>query len=260
MKWCGCRSIRRVPELCALPSQRLHKALAVAGVASRRHSEELIQAGRVAVNGATITTMGQLVDPDRDEITVDGKPVHASTQFLYLILHKPAGYLTSMSDDHGRQTVQDLLPPLSERVFPVGRLDLASEGLLLLTNDGDLANRLTHPRYGIEREYRVQVPAPPTEPELQALLNGSEVEGREVAPKSVAVEPERRGPGDEHWLRVVLTEGRKREVRVLCQAAGLPVLRLVRVRYGPISLGRLRPGQVRPALPREVQALQRAMR
>ena len=216
-----------------------------------------MRAGRVAVNGRVVTQLGSKVDPDTDAVMLDGVPLALPKGRVYLLLHKPSGYVTTAADELGRPTVLDLLPGVDVRVFPVGRLDLESEGLLLLTNDGDLANRLMHPRYGVEREYRALVEGVPGETELTLLRQGAMVEGRRTWPLVVRLE---KGSGDDasgrtFWLRIVVKEGRKREVRELCHAAGYRVLRLIRVRYGPLSLGRLAPGAARPLTGREASAL-----
>ncbi|MBI2886662.1 MAG: rRNA pseudouridine synthase [Chloroflexi bacterium] len=240
--------------------QRLQKVLAAAGVASRRHCEALIQAGRVAVDGQVVTQLGARVDPQADTITVDGRPLAQTFEHVYLLLHKPRGYVTTAADERDRPTVMDLLPPLTPRVFPVGRLDRDSEGLLLLTNDGDLTNRLTHPRYGIQREYRVLLADAPDPAGLQRLRGGGPVAGRRVTPVSVVLEGGGR-PGAFRsgcWLRMVLAEGRKQEVRELCLAAGHAVRRPIRVCFGPVRLGRLPRGKVRPLTGDEVAALRAA--
>ena len=238
--------------------ERLQKVLARAGVASRRHSEALIAAGRVAVNGETVTEQGRTVDPDRDLVTLDGRPVGPPQEHVYLLLHKPRGYITTAADERGRPTVLDLLPDRTSRVFPVGRLDLDSEGLLLLTNDGDLAQRLTHPRYGVEREYLADLEGVPTQEGLRSLRAGAEVAGRPAAPRRLEVERARPGT-DRFRVRITLTEGRKREVREIARSAGYPLLRLVRVRYGPLRLGRLPAGASRPLRQDEVRALRAAV-
>ena len=241
--------------------QRLQKFLAAAGVDSRRHCEAFILAGRVAINGLIVTQLGVKVDPTRDRVTLDGRPVELPGESVYLLLHKPAGYITTASDERGRPTVLDLLPPRAQRVFPVGRLDLESTGVLLLTNDGELAHRLTHPRYGIEREYGILLAQEPSQEGLARLRQGAVVEGRHTAPVRVTSDTlrTRDAPNPAFWLRIVLREGRKREVRELCLAAGFQVLQLTRVRYGPIHLGRLPPGAARLLTSREIAALRRAV-
>lgn len=237
--------------------QRLQKFLAACGVASRRRSEELILSGRVAVNGVTVTELGVRLVPSQDTVTLDGRAVSLPPQHTYLVMHKPVGCLTTVSDDRGRATVFDLLPAGGARLFPVGRLDLDSSGLLLLTDDGDIAHRLTHPRFGVEREYRVLVTPAPDALGLRRLGAGAEVQGSAVKPVRVTMGAAAAGtaPAGSGWISMVLTEGRKREVRMLCLEAGFRVLRLVRVRYGPLVLGRLGPGQSRRLSPAEVQSL-----
>lgn len=237
---------------------RLQKLIAQAGLASRRAAERLIAQGRVTVNGREVRHPGASAVPGVDEVRVDGVPLRPAATHTYLLLNKPAGYVTTVRDRHAERTVIDLLPPGTSRLFPAGRLDRESEGLLLLTDDGDLAQRLLHPRYQVEREYAVLVRARALEASLARLRAGTTVEGVHVRPRLV----ERRPPPfpaaaapDTRWLRVTLTEGRKREVRVLCAAAGLAVLRLVRVRFGPLTLGDLGAGQTRPLTDGELSAL-----
>lgn len=214
-------------------------------------------AGRVAVNGVTAAELGMKVDPSSDVVTVDGQPVMPPTHHTYLVLHKPVGCLTTVSDDRGRPTVFDLLPAGGARLFPVGRLDQDSSGLLLLTNDGEIAHRLTHPRFGVEREYRVLVTPAPDAIGLRRLGEGAVVQGSQVKPVRVTMGKPIAGIDTEGsgWITMVLDEGRKREVRMLCLAAGFRVVRLVRVRYGPLVLGRLGPGQSRRLSPSEVTSL-----
>jgi 23S rRNA pseudouridine2605 synthase len=226
---------------------RLQKAMAWAGVASRRASERLIRQGRVRVNGQVVTEMGVQVDPARDRITVDGEPIEIAAQRQYIKLHKPAGYLSLLHDDRGRADLSDLVPHL-ESVHPVGRLDLDSEGLILLTDDGALTQRLTHPRHEHEKEYLVLVRGAPDEEALERLRGGIVLEDGRTAsakvcrPGSVAWGP---APSGSSYLRLVLHEGRKRQVRRMCLAVGHPVERLIRVRIGPIELGDLPPGAYR---------------
>ncbi len=251
-----------------MPLERLQKVLAHAGVASRRACETLIQEGRVAVNGVVVTELGTKVDLEQDQILVDGEPLRLREPHRYLLLHKPAGYLSVMEDERGRPDLSDLVTS-AERLFPVGRLDLASEGLILLTNDGDLANRLTHPRYEHPRTYLVLVRGQPTASVLWDLRRGVRLEDEQTAPARVEVVsgwpreltgdwwqegmPARQMPTT--WLRITLREGKKRQLRRMLSAVGYPVLRLVRIGLGPLRLGRLPPGQSRPLTPYELRML-----
>ena len=239
-----------------MPTERLQRALARAGYGSRRACEELIAAGRVRVNAA-VATLGDKVDPEVDEVLLDGAPINLNPSVRYYALHKPAGVVTTMRDPQGRPDLRSLLPSEDGvRVFPVGRLDLDSEGLLLVTNDGALAERLTHPRYGLEKEYLVQVRGTPTPRHLGRIRRGVDLEDGPARAKSARIVDAR---GDRGQLSLVMTEGRKREVRRLLDAVGLPVTRLVRVRVGPIALGRLRPGAIRELTAEEVLALSRTV-
>ena len=233
-----------------MAEERLQRALARAGFGSRRSCEELISAGRVKVNGR-LATLGDKVDPTRDVVVLNGATVNLDPNVRYLALHKPAGVVTTMRDPQGRRDIREFVPD-EPRVFPVGRLDLDSEGLLLLTNDGDLAEALTHPRYGVEKEYLVEVEGTPTPKHLGALRRGVELEDGPARAASVRIVDAR---GERGQLALVMTEGRKREVRRLLAAVDLPVARLVRVRIGPISLGRLKAGAVRDLTADEVLLL-----
>jgi len=240
---------------------RLQKILSTAGIASRRTAESLIQQGRVSVNGVTVTELGTKADPAADEIRVDSRRVRSAPRRRYLLLYKPRGYITTRSDPQHRPTVMDLLTRggIREYVYPVGRLDYDSEGLLILTSDGDLAARLTHPRHGVEREYEVRVRGLPDRRELTRLSRGISIEDRRTAPARVEVEKvieaER---GVQALLRFVIHEGRNRQVRNMCDAIGHPVVRLRRVRIGPITDEHIRPGEFRDLTPREVELLQTA--
>lgn len=241
---------------------RLQKLIAEAGLASRRAAERLIVAGRVSVNDATVRELGATADPAVDDVRVDGARLRPPVTRTYLLLHKPPGYVTTALDPHAERTVMDLLPPGAPRLFPAGRLDRDSEGLLLLTDDGALTQAVLHPRHGVEREYAALVRGEVAAATLARLRAGARVEGADVAPASVEVAPPPRplpayAPPDARWLRLVLTEGRKREVRLLCAAAGLQVIRLIRVRFGPLTLGDLPPGRIRPLTPPELAALHR---
>lgn len=238
--------------------ERLQKLLAQAGHGSRRACEALILQGRVFVNGRR-AELGQKADPARDTITLDGEPL-AREPLVYYLLHKPRGVVSSREAQGERQTVVDLVPAKA-RLYPVGRLDLESEGLLLLTNDGELANRLTHPRYGVEKEYRVLVKGEPDAERLTAWRRGVVLKDRETG------EPFRTRPAEVRreevvragtWLRVVMREGRKHEIREIGAALGLPVERLIRVRLAALELGDLRPGQWRDLTRAELRALKAA--
>lgn len=229
--------------------ERLQKVLAQAGVASRRAAEQLIAAGRVAVNGET-AALGRRVDRASDSVTVDGVPVGVRPGLVYYLLNKPAGVVSAASDPQGRPVVVDLVPP-TPRVHPVGRLDADSEGLLVLTNDGELTFRLTHPSFGVEKEYLVAVQGSPSPGALRRLREGVELADGPTAPARVA------RVGD-NGLRITIHEGRNRQVRRMCDAVGHPVRRLVRVRVGPLRDRRLPPGAWRALAPAEVRALERA--
>lgn len=241
-------------------AERLQKILSAAGIASRRTAETLIEQGRVTVNGRTVTELGTRAEPGTDDIRVDGRRVKAAARRRYILLYKPRGYITTRSDPQHRHTVIDLLAKggVREYVYPVGRLDYDSEGLLLLTSDGDLAARLTHPRHGIEREYEVRVKGVPDEHDLDRLSRGISLEGRRTAPARVVlskiIEAE---SGPQALLSFVIREGRNRQVRNMCDAIGHPVARLRRVRIGPITDEHIRPGEFRDLSEQEVAALKR---
>ena len=233
--------------------ERLQRALARAGFGSRRACEDLIGSGRVTINGRA-ATLGDRVDPARDQIAVRGHRVSTDPALRYFAFHKPAGVTTTLRDRHAASDLRAFLPSGS-RVFPVGRLDRDTEGLLVLTNDGELANRLTHPRHGVEKEYLAEVEGAPTERRLSRLRRGVELEDGPARALSVRASGR---TGSRGAVRLVMGEGRKREVRRMLEAVGLPVRRLVRVRVGPLRLGTLAPGTVRALSPDEVRALYRA--
>ncbi len=233
--------------------ERIQKVLARAGHGSRRGCEELIVQGRVRVDGKP-AVLGQKVDIARQVITVDGEKLKPPEEFTYLALHKPRGVLSDTEDTRGRKTILDLLPS-RRHLFPIGRLDLNSEGLVILTNDGDLAHRLLHPRYGHEREYLVLVAGRPSWNVIRRWRQGIVLDERRTLPADVRVS---RVESGNTWLQIVMREGKKRQIRRVAAALGHPVLRLIRVRIGPIHLGSLRPGKWRELTKREVRALRGA--
>jgi pseudouridine synthase len=240
---------------------RLQKILSTAGIASRRAAERLMAEGRVTVNGETVRELGTRADPDTDDIRVDGRAVKARSRRLYLLLNKPRGYVTTRSDPEGRPTVLDLVPGLHDYVYPVGRLDYESEGLLLLTNDGDLAAALTHPSHEVPREYHARVRGTPDARALDRLARGIVIDGRKTSPAEVAIVMTGAGQrGDQALLSITIHEGRTRQVRKMCEAIGHPVVRLRRVRIGPLSDPDLKTGACRPLTAREVEALRRSAR
>lgn len=240
---------------------RLQKILSTAGIASRRAAEELIVQGRVSVNGTAVTELGTRADPERDDIRVDARRVKTPVRRRYFLLNKPRGYITSRSDPQHRPTVIDILAShgIRDYVYPVGRLDYDSEGLLILTSDGDLADRLTHPSHGVGRKYEVKVLGVPDERELQRIARGVNVDGRRTAPAEITLTKvlEKKDGRTEALLSIVIHEGRNRQVRKMCDAIGHPVDRLRRVAIGPITDDRLRPGDFRELMATEVAALKK---
>jgi 23S rRNA pseudouridine2605 synthase len=222
--------------------ERLQKILAQAGVASRRTAEEYIRAGRVAVDGTIVTEMGLQLDPGRHRITFDGRPISREERFVYILLNKPAGYVTTLSDPQGRPLVTSLLRDVRERVFPVGRLDLDTEGALLLTNDGELANRIIHPKYEINKTYVATVKGRPGREQLRRLEEGILLDGQQTWPAKVRVVREE---GKSTAIEIVIHEGKKRQVRKMFAAIGHPVLHLQRTAYGKLRLGSLPLGSYR---------------
>lgn len=237
--------------------ERLQKLLAQAGIASRRRAEEMISAGRVRVNGKVVTELGAQADPEHDTILVDNHPVTLETK-AYYILNKPRGYISDRDDTAGNKTALDLVPE-GRRLFSAGRLDLMSEGMLLLTNDGELANRLTHPRYEHEKEYLALVYGAPDDKVIERLERGILYDGEWLRADSAARAGRSQQFGeagrDETWLRLVLHEGKKRQIRHMCASLGHPVKRLVRVRIGPLKLGTLKLGEWRKLMPDELKQL-----
>lgn len=234
-----------------MAEERLQKILAKAGIGSRRDNELLIQAGRVRVNGV-IAQLGSKADPAIDKISVDGKPIPAFENLIYIALYKPRGYISSADSEDGRQTVRDLIP-VGEHIYPVGRLDFDSEGLILLTNDGEMANCLTHPRYGHEKEYRVLVGVKPDPSQLETWRRGVVLEsGYKTAPAKVEIESD---AGKGAWLRIVLKEGKKRQIRETGEQIGLPVIRIMRIRIDTLQIGDLKPKEWRYLTEKEIDSL-----
>jgi 23S rRNA pseudouridine2605 synthase len=252
-----------------MPTERLQKVLAAAGVASRRASEELIAAGRVTVDGRR-ATLGQQVDPERAAILVDGRPIGSAAQATYLLLHKPAGVTSTTRDRHAATTVLDLVPtalvPDGARLYPVGRLDQDSEGLLILTNDGAWSERVLHPRYGVEREYAIALAWPLADEQEAALNRGIALDEGHATVQNLRTMSEvevgrLRGlidppaPAGLTWYKAVLRQGWKRQIRRMFGAVDAPIERLVRIRIGPVRIDELRSGRIRPLKAPEVRGL-----
>lgn len=233
--------------------ERLQKIMAQAGIGSRRACEEIIAAGRVTVNGK-VALLGQKADLTTDRVLVDGQPIKPGQALVYIALYKPRGVVSTADEEFGRPTVLDLVP-VDARLYPVGRLDMDSEGLVLLTNDGDLANQLTHPKFGHTKEYRVLVARQPDQGQLDAWRHGVVLEdGYRTAPADVSIES---AYGKGAWLRVTLTEGRKRQIREMGALTGLPIVRILRVRIGSLQLGGLKAKQWRYLTAAEVASLKK---
>ncbi|MBP3624242.1 MAG: rRNA pseudouridine synthase [Peptococcaceae bacterium] len=235
-----------------MSEERLQKYLASAGVASRRASEKLILEGKVAVNGKVVKELGTKVIPGKDKVTVDGKPVRTEEQLVYYLMNKPAGYLTTVKDTHDRPTVMDLLAGIPYRVFPVGRLDFETEGLLLLTNDGEFAYRMTHPKFKIKKTYLATVQGELTKERLQMLREGVELEDGKTAPAEVKVVRQ-----EKHRTVVEITihEGKNRQVRRMFKAVKNPVLELKRINVGGLTLKGVGSGEIRSLTDEELQKL-----
>lgn len=233
---------------------RLQKILSAAGVASRRASEQLILEGRVMVNGKTVRELGAKADPQKDSIKVDGRRIKTDVAHRYLVVYKPKGYVTTRKDPEGRKTVMDLIGE-GQYIYPVGRLDYDTEGLLLMMTDGELAARLMHPRHEVDKEYEVIVLGVPDARALEKLKKGVYIEGGRTSPAHVHVGTTVKAARPTTLLTITIREGRNRQIRKMCSAVGLPVRDLRRIRMGPITLGRLKPGQWRDLTPGEVKRL-----
>ncbi len=233
---------------------RLQKILSAAGVASRRASEQIILEGRVTVNGAVVRTLGTKADPAKDAIKVDGRRIKLDVRNRYIVLYKPKGYVTTRNDPEGRRTVMNLIGE-GTYIYPVGRLDYDTEGLLLMMTDGELAAHLTHPRHEVPKVYEVIVMGTPDPNALEKLRKGVRVDGRRTAPAQVRVGTTVKSARPTTLLTITLHEGRNRQIRKMCSSVGLPVRDLRRVQMGTVNLGRLKPGQWRDLTPREVDSL-----
>lgn len=231
---------------------RLQKLIAGTGLASRRKAEALIAAGRVMVNGRTVTELGTKVDPGRDHVKVDGKHLSAPQPFVYLMLNKPKNVVSTLDDPGGRTTVKDYLRGVSVRVFPVGRLDFDSEGLMLLTNNGELAQAMLHPRYHVPKTYLIKVKGVLTDEEIQRLEQGVRLADGMTGPAQVR---KVRKVEANSWLEITIREGRKHQVKRMLETVGHPVIKLLRIRMGSLSLGDLQPGEFRFLTDREANAL-----
>jgi pseudouridine synthase len=239
-----------------MKSERLQKVLSRAGITSRRKAEALILQGRVSVNGKVVRELGTKAVLGEDDIRVDGKTIQPVTERVVVALYKPKGCVTTLRDPQGRRTVADVAGAVPARVYPVGRLDYDVEGLLLLTNDGELAHRLQHPRYKVAKTYEVKVRGHPDEHALGQLQRGVDIEDGVTAPAEVKVVEEGRAAT---WLILTLREGRYHQVKRMCTAVGHPVLKLRRTMVGPIELGNLRPGEKRSLASREIRNLRKAV-
>lgn len=239
-----------------MQAERLQKILSKAGITSRRKAEKLILQGRVSVNGKVVSELGTKAVLGKDEICLDGKAIKPETEKVVVALFKPRRCVTTLNDPQGRPTVADLVDNIPLRVYPVGRLDYDAEGLLLLTNDGELAHRLQHPRYKVPKTYLVKVRGHPPEQALTQLQRGVTLEDGRTAPAELIVlEDDKKTT----WLSLTLREGRNHQVKRMCALVGFPVLKLRRIKVGPIDLGNLRPGKSRKLKAREVRALRRAV-
>ncbi len=233
---------------------RLQKYMAMCGIASRRKSELLIKEGHVNVNGVRVNDMGVIIDEDKDKVTVDGKLIAPATKEIYILLYKPRGYVSSCEDDRGRKTVLDLVK-IKSRVYPVGRLDYTSEGLMILTNNGEMANRLTHPKYKIKKTYKVTTTGITTDEQIEEMENGVIIDDKKTLPAVIDVIKEENA---KLTFDITIKEGRNRQVRKMVEAIGGEVHRLVRVTQGPLTIKGLKPGQFRELTLKEVTELKKA--
>jgi 23S rRNA pseudouridine2605 synthase len=254
--FCTMCASRLTPDASAAHGVRLQKVIADAGVASRRKAEELITAGRVVVNGRVVRELGTRVDPERDHVKVDGRHLKAAPPQAFIMLNKPKGVLSTLNDPEGRPTIRDLLHGVSLRVFPVGRLDFDTEGLMLLTNDGEIAQMLLHPRYHVSKTYLAKVKGVLADEEIRELERGVSLEDGRTAPAIV----KKAGKAEANsWIELTIYEGRKHQVKRMLERVGHPVLKLERIRFGPLTLGDLPVGRYRFLTDREANAIRAAV-
>lgn len=232
--------------------ERLQKYIASSGVASRRAAEELITAGKVQVNGKVITELGTQVDENKDHVKVNGKLIKPSQTKVYIMLYKPEGYVSTAKDQFDRPTVLDLVPYIKEKIVPVGRLDWNSKGLLLLSNDGEFINMMTHPKHNVPKTYEVKVKGIPTEEQMRKMANGVVIDGKKTARAKVRI---KKVFDKNALMEVIIHEGRNRQVRKMCEKVGLDVTALTRVAIGPLKLGLLKEGEYRSLRPEEIKRL-----
>lgn len=235
---------------------RLQKVLAQAGVASRREAEKMILNGRIKVDGKVIKELGTKVDPEKNDIEVDDRSISKSEKKVYYLLNKPKGCVTTMKDPRGRLTVNDLLKDIDERVYPVGRLDYDTTGVLIITNDGELANALAHPKKEIDKYYHALVQGVPSNEALKRLRDGVQLEDGKTAPAKIRVLEIK---GNKSWLEIIIHEGKNRQVKRMCEAISHKVLRLKRTRFGPLEVNDLASGKIRTLKDREIEALKKAI-
>ncbi len=229
---------------------RIHKYLAHAGVASRRKAEDMVAAKEILINGHP-AKIGEIVDPEHDKVTAGGKPTHLESEAVYYLIHKPRGVVSTASDPEGRRTITSFVPQ-GMRLYPVGRLDYDSEGLMLLTNDGELAFHMTHPKFEVEKTYRVLVKGVMPEKSVGYLEQGVTIEGKKTAPAKVEIVEAQE---NNTWIDITIHEGRNRQIRKMCEAVGFPVMRLIRTKFGPWELGDLQSGKYRSLDASEVEKL-----
>ncbi len=253
MNFCG-KIFAAYKLLGVKTTERLQKYMAKQGIASRRNCEEIIASGRVKVNGKVVTQLGTTIDPNKDTVHLDGRKLKNISKPIYIMLNKPRGYISSIKDPRGRKIVTDLIPDIIERLFPVGRLDYNSEGLMILTNDGDFAYHLTHPSYNVPKTYRVRVKGQPSEKDIICLSEGIVLEDGPTAPAKIFHIETKEGNA---LYEITISEGKNKQIRRMFEKIGFEVIRLKRIKVGNLSLGDLKSGQYRHLLSSEVRKLKK---